>query len=133
MRNETIATIAGRRVVLMDSISLISAEDAGALIVCGSHGGAISAAFALRHPPALVLFNDAGGGKNGAGRAAIDILDASGIACATFTHLSARIGDAQDAWLNGRLGAVNHAAAAAGAAPGQSVRQAIEGFRAEGP
>lgn len=133
MNNETIATVAGRRVVLMDSISLISAADAGSLIVCGSHGGAISAAFALRHPPALVLFNDAGGGKSVAGRAAIGILDASGIACATFTHLSARIGDARDAWQSGVLGAVGRTAAVAGLESGQSVRQAVDVFCAKDP
>jgi hypothetical protein len=63
MRNETVAMLNGRPVVVMDSISLITPADAGAMIICGSHGGAISGAFAAMHPPALVVFNDAGGGK----------------------------------------------------------------------
>jgi len=67
MRNETVAVVNGRPVVAMDSISLIGPENEGAIIVCGSHGGAISGAFAAKHPPALVVFNDAGGGKNDAG------------------------------------------------------------------
>ena len=46
MRNETVATLNGRPVVVMDSISLIVAKDAGAIIVCGSHGSAISGALA---------------------------------------------------------------------------------------
>ena len=36
------AILAGRRVLVMDSISLIARGDEGAIIVCGSHGGAIS-------------------------------------------------------------------------------------------
>ena len=126
MRNETVAEIAGRRVVLMDSISLIAAGDAGTVIVCGSHGGLISGAFAAMHPPHLVLFNDAGGGKCCAGTAAIAMLDAKGIACAAISHDSARIGDADDAWRHGRLSAVGEAAARLGLTPGQSVQEAVE-------
>ncbi|WGF87995.1 hypothetical protein [Marinivivus vitaminiproducens] len=126
MRNEAVAEIGGRRVILMDSISLIGEGDAGAVIVCGSHGGAISGAFAALHPPSLVVFNDAGGGKAGAGRASIAMLDARGIACATVSHMTARIGDAEDAWLNGTISAVGKAAEKAGVRTGQSVRQAAE-------
>jgi hypothetical protein len=60
MRNETIATLNGRRVVIQDSISLIGPADEGAIVISGSHGGTISGAFAAKHPPALVVFNDAG-------------------------------------------------------------------------
>jgi hypothetical protein len=74
MRNETVAMLNGRPVVVMDSISLITPADAGAMIICGSHGGAISGAFAAMHPPALVVFNDAGGGKKDAGVASLAAL-----------------------------------------------------------
>lgn len=126
MRNETVAQIAGHRVVLMDSISLIAPRDAGAIIICGSHGGLISGAFAALHPPHLVVFNDAGGGKAGAGRASLAMLDAKGIPCATISHDTARIGDAQDAWLNGVLSAVGDTARRKGLKAGQSVREAAE-------
>ncbi len=126
MRNDTVTQIAGRPVVLMDSISLISAKDAGAIVICGSHGGAISGAFATLHPPHLVIFNDAGGGKSDAGRAAIAMLDQKGIACATTSHNTARIGDAEDAWLHGTVSAVGTCAKAIGVTTGQSVREAVE-------
>ena len=128
MRNETVTERGGRRVVLMDSISLIASADAGAVIVCGSHGGAISGAFAALHPPALVFFNDAGIGKNRAGIAALDSLDAAGIPAATVAHVAARIGDALDAWENGVVSHRNARAAEAGIAAGQSVRDAVERF-----
>ncbi|MDP3256765.1 hypothetical protein [Bosea sp. (in: a-proteobacteria)] len=126
MRNETVVEIAGRRVVLMDSISLIAPQDEGSIIICGSHGGLISGAFAALHPPHLVVFNDAGGGKAGAGRACIAMLDAKGIACATTSHSTARIGDAQDAWLSGVLSAVGNAARQKGLEAGQSVKDAVD-------
>lgn len=126
MRNETVTEIGGRRVILMDSISLIAPADKGAIIICGSHGGAISGAFATLHPPYLVVFNDAGGGKAGAGRAAIAMLDAKGIACATVSHNTARIGDAEDAWLNGVLSAAGASAQKIGVKSGHSVKQAVE-------
>ena len=130
MRNETVAETGGFRVILMDSISLIEAADAGAVIVCGSHGGAISGAFAALHPPALVFFNDAGIGKNRAGIAALDALAAAGIPAAAVGHLTARIGDARDAWENGVVSHRNAPAAAAGVAAGMPVRKAIERFTA---
>lgn len=128
MRNETIGEIGGRRVVLMDSISLIEPEAAGAVIVSGSHGGMISGAFAAKHPPALVFFNDAGGGKADAGRAAIALLDERGIPCVTVSHATARIGDAEDAWRGGTLSAVGLLARRHGLSTGQTVRQAVQTF-----
>ncbi len=126
MRNETITLLHGRRVVLMDSISLIGPEDADSIIVCGSHGGLISGAFAGVFPPRLVVFNDAGGGKLDAGRASLAMLDERGIASATVSHSSARIGDAEDSWLNGLLSAVGEAARVLGLRPGQSMKDAAE-------
>ena len=130
MRNETVARLGRRRVLLMDSISLIGPDDAGTIIVCGSHGGAISGVFAAKHPPALVFFNDAGIGKNGAGIAALRNLEAARIAAATVSHDSARIGDALDAWDNGVVSHRNAWAARVGIEAGQLVRHAVEAFGA---
>lgn len=126
MRNEVVANLGGRPVIVMDSISLIDEGDRGAIIVSGSHGGAVSAAFAALHPPALVVFNDAGGGKSDAGRAAIAILDAAKIACATVAHTTARIGDSLDTWANGRISAVNSAGLKAGLRDGARLCDAVE-------
>ena len=132
MRNDVIATLNGRRIIAIDSISLISSQDAGAIIVCGSHGGAISGAFAAVHPPALVVFNDAGGGKNGAGVACLADLEREGIAAAAVAHDSARIGDAVDAWENGVVSYANAPAREAGVRPGRLLREAVEKFAPNG-
>lgn len=62
-----IGRIHHRHIILLDSISFIGPDDAGQIVVSGSHGGTVAAAYARRHPPWLVVFNDAGVGKDAAG------------------------------------------------------------------
>jgi hypothetical protein len=76
--------------------------------------------------PFAVFFNDAGVGKERAGIVALELLEAIGVACATYSHDSARIGDARDGLQNGVVTYVNAAAAAAGIRVGQAVRDAAE-------
>ena len=130
MRNETIATVDGHRVVVQDSISLIGPDDAGAIIISGSHGGAISGAFAAQHRPALVIFNDAGIGKKEAGVAALTDLERMGVPGAAISHLSARIGDAADAWENGIVSRANRPATEAGIVPGRPLEEVVRCFAA---
>lgn len=107
------------RVVLLDSITQLRAPDQGAVAVSGSHGGSSAAAFALAVPIRLAVFNDAGGGKDAAGVIGLTHLQDKGVAAATVSHLSARIGDAQDTWDSGVITQVNALAAQLGLAPGQ--------------
>ena len=113
------------RVLLMDSITRLRPEHDGAIVVSGSHGGTSAAAFAMACPLALVVFNDAGVGKDGAGIAALAVLQAKGTAAVTVAHTSARIGEAADTWANGVLSHVNDAARLRGLAPGQPLREAV--------
>ena len=113
------------RVLLMDSITEVRAEDAGALVVSGSHGGTSSGGYALAVPLRVVVFNDAGVGKDAAGIAALAMLQARGTAACTVSHLSARIGDSRDAWANGVVSHTNAAAGGLGIAPGQALAPAL--------
>jgi hypothetical protein len=119
------ATPAGLGVVLMDSITQVASEDAGAIVVAGSHGGTSSAECALALPLALVCFNDAGVGKDRAGIRALDLLDAAGVAALAVAHDSARIGDARDAWDHGVISHVNGAARALSLRPGERLRDGL--------
>jgi hypothetical protein len=74
------------------------------------------------------VFNDAGGGKNDAGIAALALLELEGIAAAAVSHESARIGDALDAWENGIVSHVNASAAEAGISTGETLREAVGWF-----
>ena len=80
---------------IVDSITELCAHDAGCMAVSGSHGGLSSARYALAARPLLSVFNDAGVGKDSAGLAALDFLQAHGLAACTVSHSSARIGEAQ--------------------------------------
>jgi hypothetical protein len=131
MRNETIATVNGRRLIIQDSISLVGPSDEGAIVISGSHGGTISGAFAAKYPPALVVFNDAGIGKRNAGVASLIDLERAGVAGAAVSHASARIGDAADAWENGVVSRANRPAAEAGIAPGQPLQEAVKRFTSQ--
>lgn len=94
---------------LLDSIALISDEQANAVVISGSHGGRSAAEFVLvlSKKPSCVFFNDAGGGKDNAGKVALEMLQDHGIPCACYSHMSARIGDALDAYDNGVVSGVN--------------------------
>jgi hypothetical protein len=107
----------------VDSTSLVVPEDAGAIIVSGSHGAMMGGdpASVLRVDAVAAVFHDAGIGIDGAGTSRLPVLDTRGIAGATVAGDTARIGDARSLWQTGRLSAVNRTAASLGAAVGIGV------------
>lgn len=119
-------TVGERRLVVIDSITQVTPDCAGGIVISGSHGGRSSATYALAVPLALACFNDAGVGKERAGIVALDLLDQAGMAAVMVSHASARIGDAADAWHHGTISFVNAAARARGLRPGASLRAEVE-------
>lgn len=111
---------------VVDSITELSAADAGCLAVSGSHGGLSSARYAVAARPLLSVFNDAGGGRDGAGLAALAVLQAQGLAACTVSHASARIGEARSTLDDGVVSHNNARAAALGIRTGQSVQAIIQ-------
>ena len=116
------------RLLLVDSITAVNAADAGAVVVSASHGGVSSAGFAMAQPLRAVMFNDAGVGKDDAGIAALALMQSQGVAAATISHLSGRIGDVEDMWAHGVISHVNLLARAVGWRAGQSAQLAISRF-----
>ncbi len=114
------------KVILMDSITKVSKEDEGQVVVSASHGGSSSGEFALEVPLKAVFFNDAGVGKDDAGIAALQMLQARGIAGGTVSHLSARIGDSQDMWDHGVISHLNDAALALGLSVNERLDEALK-------
>lgn len=117
----------GQQVELIDSVSLLRPEDAGRIVITGSHGGLLGgrADAVPRVPTRLIVFNDAGFGPDMAGAARLSYLQAAGIAALTISHTSARIGDAASQLESGVISAVNAAARALGYAAGQRLRDAL--------
>jgi hypothetical protein len=121
-----VAIFGNARVLLLDSITWVEAADAGQIVISGSHGGRSAAEYAVLFPLALCCINDAGVGKDRAGIVALDMLQARGTPGIAFSHDSARIGEARDAWDHGVISHCNPRAAALGFAPGAGLRAAIE-------
>jgi hypothetical protein len=111
----------------LDSASLIGAEQVGTVVATGSHGGLLGGRpdTALKADALAVLFNDAGIGIDEAGVTRLPALDARGIAAATVSAASARIGDARSTYEDGILTRVNSRAAAFGIRPAISAREFV--------
>jgi hypothetical protein len=108
----------------LDSASLAEAEDAGRILLTGSHGGLLGGdpASALKIDAAAAVYNDAGIGADGAGLTRLPVLDRRDIPAATVSAASARIGDGRSTYTDGVLSAANRTAAALGAVPGMTTR-----------
>ena len=126
-RGEIAVSSALRKIFLLDSASLVRPEDAGQIVVTGSHGGLIGGdpAMALRTDAYAAVFSDAGR-PDGPGVTRLPALAARGIAALTVSAQSARIGDAKSIFHDGMISAVNNIAAARGAAKGRLARDCLE-------
>jgi hypothetical protein len=125
MLKSTVVNTERGRVIIMDSITKVTPDDAGANVVSASHGGVSSGEFALAVPLSSVFFNDAGVGKELAGIAALAMLEARGIAAGTVSHETARIGDSKDMWEEGVISHANSHAAKRGLVPGLRLKDAL--------
>jgi hypothetical protein len=116
------------RVVCIDSASLVKAEDAGQIVITGSHGGLIGGrrVKAFNVDALVAIFNDAGVGIDQAGIGRLGPLDERAIAAATVAHTSARIGDARSTYHEGIISHANQRAVILGALCGMSVRDFVE-------
>jgi hypothetical protein len=112
----------------LDSNSLVRAEDAGAIVVTGSHGAVLGGnpGSAIRAAVLAAVYHDAGIGIDEAGMSRLPALEARGIIAATVAGDTARIGDARSVWETGRLSALTPGAERAGARPGMSVPEFVE-------
>jgi len=116
-----------RVVVLIDSASLVQADDRDAIVITGSHGGLLGGnpAAATKYPVFAALYNDAGIGIDCAGMGRLRALDAQGIIGATVDAYSARIGDARSSYEQGVLSAINKQATRIDLHTGMTVRDCV--------
>ena len=118
------AEAAGVNVIALDSNSLVTADDAGHIIVTGSHGALLGGRpqTAVKIDVFAAIYNDADRGIDDAGMSRLPALDARGIAGATVSAWSARIGDGLTTYRDGFVSAINVRAAACGAEIGIGAR-----------
>ena len=101
-----------------DSVSLVHAEDEGAIVITASHGEVLAGSPTWGNRPKVLaaVFNDAGSELV----SRLPDLDNHSIAAATVATASARIGDARSGYEDGVISHVNEIAAVLGATPGMT-------------
>ena len=119
------------KVVCLDAAPMLLPEDAGAIVITGSH-----AALFRGRPDSVVnvdvraiIFSDAGIGRNQAGIRRLPTLDERAIAAATADAASAPIGHARAIYDEGVLSHVNQTAAQLGGRPGMTVKALVDLLR----
>jgi hypothetical protein len=107
------AEAGGVAVLALDSASLVEAQDAGAIVLTGSHGALLGGRpeTAMKVAVFAAVFNDADRGIDECGIARLPALDRRGIAGATVSAWNARIGDGLSTYRDGFVTAVNETAA----------------------
>ena len=128
-----VLTIGTQSIALLDSASLVSSDDAGRIVITGSHGGLIGGdpRKALKADALFAAFNDAGVGADNAGVSRLPALQARGIAAVTVAHTSARIGDAYSSYSDGIVSHANGLAMDLGATPNARLRHVLDRFARE--
>jgi len=116
-----------REVWAIDSASLVRAEDRRAIVLTGSHGALLGGKpdHVLGVDAFAAFFNDAGGGKDGAGFSRLPVLDERGIAAATVSNNSARIGDGRSTYETGVVSRINETARRLELREGMAAREAV--------
>jgi hypothetical protein len=122
-----IANTGHRAVWAIDSVSLARAEDRRAIVLTGSHGALLGGKpdHVLEEDVFAAFFNDAGGGKDGAGFARLPTLDKRGIAAGTVSSNTARIGDGRSTYETGVVSHLNETARRLELREGMSAREAV--------
>jgi hypothetical protein len=106
------------------SSSRIQGDLTNDVLVVASHGAKIMALYVLRTKPKGVICNDAGFGLDNSGVEGLEELNSHGVAAATVSTDSARIGDALSTYEDGIISAVNDIARSKGVVVGQTAREA---------
>jgi hypothetical protein len=116
--------VSGCKIWLADSITWVSDEVAGCVVVSGSHGGTYAAIYGASRGVKAMLLNDAAVGKDGAGVSGLRSAEKLGVAVGALDYLSARIGDASDSYAAGIISDANVWALAAGVTLGMRAAEA---------
>lgn len=117
----------GVAVSALDSAALVTEADIGAVVMAGSHGALLGGRpqTALKIDVFAGIFNDADFGIDNAGISRLPALAARGIAAATVSAWSARIGDGLSIWRDGYVSALNERAIACGGEIGISAAELV--------
>ncbi len=113
------------RIVLVDSVSQLDESHRGALVVGGSHCAHTTLYRTAKLKLKGIFQNDAGIGKENQGISGLPLYDQIGVPAAALDCMTAKIGNARDAWESGKISKVNQTAAKLSLKPGMAVQEAV--------
>ena len=126
IKKQTQTQVDGVTITVADSITFLDENNAGDIVVCGSHGGVSAGHYAQKHHLKAVFFNDAGIGKNNAGIKSLESLSDNEILACTVDCMSAEIFNGQDVLDNGIISVCNHLAKDRNIKEKMKVKEAIK-------
>ncbi|WP_372772723.1 hypothetical protein [Mangrovibacterium sp.] len=126
LKKQAQVQIDGVPITVTDSITFLNENNAGDIVVCGSHGGMSAGHYAQKHRVKAVFFNDAGIGKNNAGVKSLEYLNDAGILACTVDCMSAEIFNGQDVLVNGTISLCNQLAKSRNIEEKMMVKEAIK-------
>lgn len=126
LKKQSQLQIDGVNITVTDSITFLNENNAGDIVVCGSHGGLSAGEYAQKYRVKAVFFNDAGIGKNNAGVKSLENLSDKGILACTVDCMSAEIFNGLDVFENGIISVCNQLATTCGINKNMSVKEAIQ-------
>lgn len=121
--------IEGVVITVADSITSLTEDNIGDILVCGSHGGVSAGHYAQKYRLKAVFFNDAGIGKKNAGIKSLESLSDAGILACTVDCMSAEIFNGQDVLDNGIISVCNQLAKAQNIKEKMTVKEAIKSIK----
>ena len=117
---------AGRRIVAMDSNSMVTEENQMDIIMTGSHGGRVGSLPGVKYHVAAAFYNDAGVGKDNAGISRLTWLEENHIYGAAVDANTARIGIGMETYESGIVSHANALAESIGIRPGIGAKEAAQ-------
>jgi len=114
----------GRLVVCTDSIAFGLAEDRDNVLVTAGHTGRSAVPYLIKVHPFGFICSDGGMGARGSGIAGLADVEREGLAGATVSALTARMGDGLSTYQDGIISAANRLARDAGVEIGMPARDA---------
>lgn len=126
LKKQIKAQIESVDITIADSITSLTENNFGDIVVCGSHGGVSAGEYAQKYRLKAVFFNDAGIGKNNAGIKSLGTLNEAGILACTVDCMSAEIFNGQDVLDNGSISVCNQLAKTRNIKESMNVKEAIK-------
>jgi len=126
LKKQIQAQIDGVHLTVTNSVTFLNENNAGDIVVCGSHGGLSAGKYAKKYHVKAVFFNDAGIGKNNAGIKSLGLLDDAGIIACTVDCMSAEIFNGQDVLDNGIISVCNQLAKSRNISESLTVKEAVK-------